>query len=139
MDDTLQKLYQAEIQLQRAARLATLLSLFIVLLGILGLVSLNVTQRTREIGIRKVLGSSTLGIVNLFLKEFIPHTAAGQYHCLAPGLLSAPWLVGPLYLPNRLVVGTVYFCDLCSGPVNGLCCQYPGYPDGHNKSNEEFA
>lgn len=70
MDDTLQKLYRTEIQLQKASRLATMLALLIVLLGVLGLVSLNVTQRTKEIGIRKVLGSSTIGIVNLFLKEF---------------------------------------------------------------------
>lgn len=71
MDDTLQKLYKTEIQLQRASRLATTLALIIVLLGVLGLVSLNVTRRTKEIGIRKVLGSSTFGIVNLFMKEFV--------------------------------------------------------------------
>ncbi|GAB3704413.1 ABC transporter permease [Spirosoma flavus] len=71
MDDTLQKLYQTEIQLQKAARLATVLALVIVLLGVLGLVSLNVTRRTKEIGIRKTLGASTAGIVNLFLKEFV--------------------------------------------------------------------
>ena len=71
MDDTLQKLYQTEIQLQKAARLATMLALVIVLLGVLGLVSLNVSRRTKEIGIRKVLGASTLGIVNLFGREFI--------------------------------------------------------------------
>lgn len=71
MDDTLQKLYKTEVQLQKASRLATTLALLIVLLGVLGLVSLNVTQRTKEIGIRKVLGSSTVGIVNLFLKEFV--------------------------------------------------------------------
>ena len=72
MDDTLQKLYKTEIQLQKVARLATTLALVIVLLGVLGLVSLNVTRRTKEIGIRKVLGSSTFGIVGLFLNEFVP-------------------------------------------------------------------
>ncbi|GAB3944058.1 ABC transporter permease [Spirosoma harenae] len=72
MDDTLQKLYQTEIQLQKASKLATVLALVIVLLGVLGLVSLNVTRRTKEIGIRKTLGASTAGIVHLFLKEFVP-------------------------------------------------------------------
>ena len=71
MDDTLQNLYKTEIQLQKASRLATMLALMIVLLGVLGLVSLNVTRRTKEIGIRKVLGASTVGIVNLFMKEFV--------------------------------------------------------------------
>ncbi|GAB2518418.1 ABC transporter permease [Spirosoma aerophilum] len=72
MDDTLQKLYQTEQQLQKASRMATTLALIIVLLGVLGLVSLNVTRRTKEIGIRKVLGASTPGIIGLFLKEFVP-------------------------------------------------------------------
>ncbi|GAB2586857.1 ABC transporter permease [Spirosoma areae] len=71
MDDTLQKLYQTERQLQKASRLATTLALVIVLLGVLGLVSLNVTRRTKEIGIRKVLGASTVGIVSLFMQEFV--------------------------------------------------------------------
>ncbi|MXV13980.1 ABC transporter permease [Hufsiella ginkgonis] len=72
MDDSLQKLYRAEIRLQRASQLATALSLLIVLLGIAGLVSLGIQKRTREIGIRRVLGSSVSGITSLFLKDFLP-------------------------------------------------------------------
>ncbi|WP_420151133.1 ABC transporter permease [Spirosoma sp.] len=71
MDDTLQRLYQTEMQLQKASKLATTLALIIVLLGVLGLVSLNVTRRTKEIGIRKVLGATTFSIVNLFMNEFV--------------------------------------------------------------------
>ncbi|MCF0039400.1 ABC transporter permease [Dyadobacter fanqingshengii] len=71
MDDTLQKLYQTEMQLKKASQIATLLAVVIVLLGVLGMVSLNVARRTRELGIRKVLGASGLGIIMLFLKEFL--------------------------------------------------------------------
>jgi len=71
MDETLQKLYQTELQLQRAAYVATGLALLIVLLGVVGLVSLSVSRRTKEVGIRKVLGASVLGIVGLFLQEYI--------------------------------------------------------------------
>ncbi|MBC7569433.1 MAG: ABC transporter permease [Spirosoma sp.] len=70
MDDTLQKLYKTEIQLQKAARLATVLALLIVLLGIFGMVTLSVARRTKEVGIRKVLGASVPGIVGLFLREY---------------------------------------------------------------------
>lgn len=70
VDETLQKLYQTEIQLKKAAQLATVLAIFIVLLGILGVVSLSIVRRTKELGIRKVLGATTLSIVNLFNKEF---------------------------------------------------------------------
>ena len=71
MDETLQKLYQSEIQLQKAAEVATTLAIIIVLLGILGMVSLNIVRRTKEVGIRKVLGASGISIVFLFLKEFL--------------------------------------------------------------------
>jgi putative ABC transport system permease protein len=70
MDQTLQKLYRTELQLEKAAYVATALALLIVLLGIFGLVSLSVARRTKEVGIRKVLGASVPGIIGLFLKEY---------------------------------------------------------------------
>lgn len=71
MDQTLQKLYRTELQLEKAAYVATALALLIVLLGVVGLVSLSVARRTKEVGIRKVLGASVPGIVVLFLKEYV--------------------------------------------------------------------
>ncbi|MDQ6761684.1 MAG: ABC transporter permease [Bacteroidota bacterium] len=71
MDDTLKKLYKTEIQLKKASYTATLLSLIIALMGVLGLISLSIQKRTKEIGIRKVLGSSVTGIISLFMKEFV--------------------------------------------------------------------
>jgi putative ABC transport system permease protein len=71
MDDTLKKLYATEIQLKKAAYTATLLSVIIVLLGVLGLISLSIHKRVKEISIRKVLGASVPHITFLFIKEFI--------------------------------------------------------------------
>ena len=71
MDETLAKLYRSEIQLKKASYTASVLALIIVLLGVLGLISLSVQKRTKEIGIRKVLGSSVSGIISLFLKDFL--------------------------------------------------------------------
>lgn len=71
MDDTLANLYKTEIQLKKASYIATVLALIIVLLGVLGLVSLSIQKRTKEIGIRKVLGSSITAILALFIKEFL--------------------------------------------------------------------
>ncbi|GGM79731.1 ABC transporter permease [Dyadobacter beijingensis] len=76
IDQTLQKLYMTEMQLKKASRIATVLSVVIVLLGILGMVSLNVARRTREVGIRKVLGATSVHVVLLFLKEFMLILAA---------------------------------------------------------------
>ncbi|MGH2565853.1 MAG: ABC transporter permease, partial [Ginsengibacter sp.] len=63
MDETLQKIYSTELQLKQAAYTSTILSLIIVLLGVVGLISLSIQKRTKEIGIRKVLGSSIGGII----------------------------------------------------------------------------
>jgi len=71
MDQTLQKLYSTELQLEKAAYVSTALALVIVLLGIFGLVSLSVARRNKEVGIRKVLGATVPGIVGLFLKEYV--------------------------------------------------------------------
>ncbi len=71
MDETLSAMYQSEIQLKKASYTATVLTLIIVLLGVAGLVSLSIQKRVKEVGIRKVLGSSAAAIVALFLKEFL--------------------------------------------------------------------
>lgn len=70
IDDTLSFMYRSEIQLKKAAQMATLLSLVIVLLGVFGIVALNISRRMKEVGIRKVLGASGGQIISLFLKEF---------------------------------------------------------------------
>ncbi|RYZ48603.1 MAG: FtsX-like permease family protein [Chitinophagaceae bacterium] len=88
MDDALKQMYAAEIRLKKAAQTALVLSVIIVLLGISGLLSLHVQKRTKEIGIRKVIGASSLSILNLFLRDFLPVVFLG-------GLVSVPlaWLL----------------------------------------------
>lgn len=71
MDDTYLKLYEEEKKLGKAFSLFALLALFIAGMGLFGLVSFHVFQRTKEIGVRKVLGSSVFGIVKLISKEFL--------------------------------------------------------------------
>lgn len=93
MDDVLRKLYQTEIQLERAAYTATVLALIIVLLGVLGLVSVSMQRREKEIGVRKVLGASLPGILGLFIKEFIPvMITASIVACPLIYLLMQYWL-----------------------------------------------
>jgi ABC-type antimicrobial peptide transport system permease subunit len=95
MDETLRQLYRLEIQLKQASYTATILSLVIVLLGVIGLVSLSVQKRTREIGIRKVLGSTVSGIIGLFIKEFL-------WIIMTGGLIACPvaWLIMHKWLSN---------------------------------------
>jgi len=98
MDDALKQLYATELQLKKAAYIATVLALIIVLLGVLGLVSLSVQKRTKEIGIRKVLGSSVAGITSLFLKDFLGVIMiAGVIACPLAYLIMQKWLSGYAY------------------------------------------
>ncbi|WP_373553036.1 ABC transporter permease [Haliscomenobacter sp.] len=71
MDDTLAEIYAMELQMKRSAYVASALALLIALLGVLGLVSLNLQRREKEVGVRKVLGASVSGIIGLFLQEFL--------------------------------------------------------------------
>ena len=70
MDDTLAKLYQMEMQMKKASFAATVIAMLIVLLGVLGIVTQSISKRTKEVGIRKVLGASVLHVIVLFAKEF---------------------------------------------------------------------
>jgi predicted lysophospholipase L1 biosynthesis ABC-type transport system permease subunit len=72
MDETLSNLYEDELRLKKAATTSTGLALIIVLLGVVGMLSHSIQKRTREIAIRKVIGSSVPGIIRLFLREYLP-------------------------------------------------------------------
>lgn len=71
MEDKFASLYQAEMQLKASSRLATLLNMVIVLLGIFGIVTFAIVKRAREVAVRRVLGAPSLGLVLLFVKEYI--------------------------------------------------------------------
>lgn len=98
MDDSIAKLYTTELQLKKASYIATVLSLIIVLLGVLGLISLSIQKRTKEIGIRKVLGSSVAGIIALFMKEFLLVVSiAGVVACPLAYITMHYWLQAYAY------------------------------------------
>ncbi|HTH56828.1 MAG TPA: ABC transporter permease [Cyclobacteriaceae bacterium] len=65
------KLYQADNQLSKVASVFSGLAIFVGCLGLLGLTSFSVERRTKEIGIRKVLGASAGHVVFLISKEFM--------------------------------------------------------------------
>jgi predicted lysophospholipase L1 biosynthesis ABC-type transport system permease subunit len=71
IDDHIAKLYAQEEKMYNAFRLFSGVAILIGCLGLYGLVSFMAVQRTKEIGIRKVLGASVSGIVVLFFNQFI--------------------------------------------------------------------
>lgn len=71
LDADLAELYQAEQIAQKVFSLFSLLAIFIACMGLLGLAAYMTQQRTKEIGIRKVLGASATNIVTLLSKDFL--------------------------------------------------------------------
>jgi putative ABC transport system permease protein len=71
VDETFNKQYASEVTFGNLFVNFAVLAIFISCLGLLGLASYSTIQRTREIGIRKVLGASVSGIVNMLSQEFL--------------------------------------------------------------------
>ena len=71
LDDAFNNLYQNELTLGKILNYFTVLALIIACLGLFGLASFMMEQRTKEIGIRKVLGANLLQILGLLNKDFI--------------------------------------------------------------------
>jgi len=88
LDEEYDKMYRTEIQTARLVSTFSGLAIFLACLGLFGLATYNIVQRTKEIGIRKVLGASVAGIVGLLSKDFVRLVAVAL-------LLAAPvaWLL----------------------------------------------
>jgi putative ABC transport system permease protein len=71
LDEQLQNNYQSEKRFSKIFLVFSVLSLVIACLGLFGLTAYSIFQKTKEIGIRKVLGASIRGIVLLLSKEFL--------------------------------------------------------------------
>jgi putative ABC transport system permease protein len=70
LDEALDRLYRSEQRIGILFRYFSILAILISCLGLLGLASFMAEQRTKEIGIRKVLGATASNIVGLLSKEF---------------------------------------------------------------------
>jgi putative ABC transport system permease protein len=70
-DEEYNKAYRSEQLVSQLANYFAFLAVFISCLGLLGLAMFTAEQRTREIGVRKVLGANVTGIVSMLSKDFL--------------------------------------------------------------------
>lgn len=70
-EESLNKYYEADQRMSLLYRNFAGLTIFIACLGLFGLAAFTAEQRTKEIGVRKVLGASVFGIVTLLSKDFL--------------------------------------------------------------------
>ena len=71
LDEDFQKNYEAENKLSSIVGYFTVIAILISCLGLFGLATFSAEQRTKEIGVRKVLGASVFGIAALLSKDFL--------------------------------------------------------------------
>jgi putative ABC transport system permease protein len=71
LDEAVQAQYIQEARLARIASTASMLAILIAALGLFALATLSVTRRRKEVGVRKVLGGSTPGLVALLSRDFL--------------------------------------------------------------------
>lgn len=70
LDDHIAQFYESEKRILKLIQIFTVLAIFISCLGMFGLVAYLVNRKTKEIGVRKVLGGSIVHVLWLFLQEF---------------------------------------------------------------------
>jgi putative ABC transport system permease protein len=98
LDDDFAIIYRSEEQTETLLNIFTALAVMVACLGLFGLASFAAEQRTREIGIRKVLGASTPGILALLCREFLLLIALANLVAWPVAYLAANnWLKGFAY------------------------------------------
>ena len=101
VDEMFDRQYRAEDRFGKLFLYFSVLAIFISCLGLLGLASYSTVQRTKEIGVRKVLGASVGGIVVLLSEEFLWLVGiAFVVATLASYFLMKRWLDGFYYRIN---------------------------------------
>ena len=71
MDDSFQRLYSADLQRSKIFNCFSVIAIFVSCLGLFGLVTYTAETKTKEIGIRKILGASVGSIIATLIKDFL--------------------------------------------------------------------
>lgn len=91
LDQVLDQDYRAELRLSRIFNVFSGFSIFIACLGLFALAAYSAERRTREVGIRKVLGATATSIVALLSKEFLRLVTIGFVAAIPVAYLGTSW------------------------------------------------
>jgi len=98
LDATFDEQYSDNQKFGTTILYATLLTLFIAILGLFGLTAFSLERRAKEIGIRKVLGASATGIVGLLAKDYVQLAIIASLIAMPIGYyISNEWLADFAY------------------------------------------
>ena len=115
LDEDFDSLYRGERQLGTVFAVFAFLAIFVACLGLLGLASFSIQQRTREIGIRKILGAAVWDIVLLLSKDFMKYV-------LLSNVIAWPlaYLAMAQWLQNYAYAAGINFAWFIAGGVAAL-------------------
>ena len=105
VDEEIALWYQGEVRQQKLVVVFSALAVLIASFGLLGLVSFSVARRTKEIGIRKVLGASSYHLLTLLTKEYIVLILIANF---------VAWPIG-FYMAQTWLASFAYRVDLGVG------------------------
>jgi putative ABC transport system permease protein len=101
LDERFDRLYKTESRQQSILGIFSIIAIFIACLGLFGLASYTAIKRTKEIGVRKVLGSSVQNIVLLLSKDLLRPVLVGTLIAMPVGYYAMnKWLQGFAYRIN---------------------------------------
>jgi len=123
LDDDYQRMYQAEQRVATVSRYFSGITIVIGCLGLFGLAAFTAERRSKEIGIRKVLGSTNAGIVSLLSTEFVSIVGIAIVIAIPLShLMLAAWLRGfeyrvdiPLYYHALAAGGAILIALITVG------------------------
>jgi putative ABC transport system permease protein len=107
LDEAVQRQYEAEARWGLTVRIGAGLALLIACCGLFALAALTAEQRKREVGIRKIFGSTVAGLVSLLTREFVVLVLVALVLAVPPAYLAMErWLEGFTY---RVDIGAGVF------------------------------
>ncbi len=135
-DDYLQKEYAAERRTNYVVICFSILAIFVACMGVFGLTAFMAEQRTKEIGIRKVMGAGVRNIVGLFTTDYL------KLLCISLVVaLPVAWWLGSNYL-NNFVPHFAVVVDVCGGRFHHHshyhCYGVPASPESRHGQPREI-
>ncbi|MBS1680115.1 MAG: ABC transporter permease [Bacteroidetes bacterium] len=113
LDQQYQKMYSKEQRMGKVTTVFSALAIAIACLGLLGLVAFAATQKTKEIGIRKVLGASSVSVVALITRSYLKPIVVA----LAIGIPSAYFIMNEWWLQSFAYHSSVSWIALLVAPL----------------------